>query len=332
VAAGKELVKTQVVVVSQEANAKLAEEAEVARQAVAIVARAAAKAAAKARAAAKKAARKAARKAAAKPRKYMCDGQCWERVGSYATAKKWYFECLFKTLMAGVMPAPLATLIVEPKVANAVGDSPGAKSAMAATKIKPCARLGVKGRRTKARKEAAVIKAQREAKRQASEGKKSEEAVAVSKAQRKAKKDAADLRTGELREARAVTLARRAAQKAANESETFKAKARNADRQLIEQAKLRVAASHARTLEQDRIALMEFRVKCDAMAAVAKGLRDRETTGGVESSFQAAEGAKGCPVQARGSGKECCEGKTCGGTRRCTPRDEGARPSGQTQA
>ena len=64
--ANKELVKDQVAELTEEAKAKLAEQFEVARQAAAIVARAATKLVAKNRAAAKKAAKKAARKAAAK--------------------------------------------------------------------------------------------------------------------------------------------------------------------------------------------------------------------------------------------------------------------------
>ena len=165
------VVKPTVEQPSEEASAELVHAIEVARQAAAIVARAAGKAAAerkeKARAVAKDfkdretAARvrehQAARKAAAKARKYKDhDGQCWERVGSYATAKAWYFKCLQETQMAKVMPATVA-----PVVANAVGDSLGAKSAVAKSHKEEAAavykaRRGVK----QAAEDAAISKAQ----------------------------------------------------------------------------------------------------------------------------------------------------------------------------
>ena len=230
----------EVAELTEEAKAKLAEQVEVARQAAAIVARAAAQAAAKARAAAKKAAKKAARKKSEQPRMWRAhDGSWWQQVGGKAAtlAMVAKFEA-FRVALAKT------TVVAGP--AKAV--PPSAKSAVAATEVKPSRRSNLKSRKAKAR---GKIKAQQMAKRQASLDK--QKAASVSKNRREAKKKAADLCTGGKRQLRDVTLAERAAREAASVQEATKAKAANARHQSLEQAKLRMDARKEQELEQARI-------------------------------------------------------------------------------
>ena len=297
------VVKPTVEQPSEEASAELVHAIEVARQAAAIVARAAGKAAAerkeKARAVAKDfkdretAARvrehQAARKAAAKARKYKDhDGQCWERVGSYATAKAWYFKCLQETQMAKVMPAPVATVVVGPVVANAVGDSLGAKSAVAKSHKEEAAAVYKARREAKqAAEDAAISKAQRKAKKQAA-GQRTMESANASADRRVEKKAVSDARTLEKASAQAATLAQRAARKA----NIMMQEIRDVHLQSIQRSKFQVAAlalaqgiqaaanadmARAQALELHQQLRIREATIVSQNAAVAKGLKDRET-------------------------------------------------------
>ena len=254
----------EVAELTEEAKAKLAEQVEVARQAAAIVARAAAQAAAKARAAAKKAAKKAARKKSEQPRMWRAhDGSWWQQVGGKAAtlAMVAKFEA-FRVALAKT------TVVAGP--AKAV--PPSAKSAVAATEVRPSRRSNLKSRKAKAR---GKIKAQQMAKRQASLDK--QKAASVSKNRREAKKKAADLCTGGKRQLRDVTLAERVERKAASMREAIKAKAAVVCRQMLEQAKLRMVARLTQELEESRIKLMKLHRERDAAVARVKDFNDRKT-------------------------------------------------------
>ena len=243
----------EVAELSEEAKAQLAEQAEVTRQAAAIVARAAIKAAIMFKQKAKAAAKKAARKEYEQPKIWQAaDSSWWQQVGSHAAAWGIYYK------IKAVIDAANAA-VVKP---STVITPPAAKTAMAEIESKPV-RLGVKGRKAKARR---APWDRQQASRRANK----------LRGGRTAKKAAANLCTGGKRKARAVTLAERAAQKAASEQEATDAKAANARRQLLEQARLRRVARITRELEEAGIKLMELRREHDAAKAKVKDFNDRE--------------------------------------------------------